>query len=101
MTSKTIFVSSQRKKNKQSHDPKKLYRAYTEEALQRAVKLVMCGSSLGRASKECGVPKTTISDRVNGKTEADCKPGRRVDIDPAIEESVPYAQSSCLSIQTI
>ncbi|KAL8593855.1 hypothetical protein ACOMHN_018067 [Nucella lapillus] len=61
---------------------------YTEENLRKAVEAAKSGMSLGAASKNFGVRKTTIADRVSGKRGMTAKRGRKPDIPEDIEREV-------------
>ncbi|KAL8593094.1 hypothetical protein ACOMHN_018020 [Nucella lapillus] len=50
------------------------------EDLRKAVEAAKSGMSLGAASKNFGVPKTTIADSVSGKRGMTAKRGRKQDI---------------------
>lgn len=54
----------------------KKYRSYTTQSLTHAVSLVQSKSmSLNQASVSFGIPKSTLSTKVNQKTEVGCKSG--------------------------
>ena len=44
--------------------------------------------SFGQAATKFGIPKTTLVDRVSGKTTMEGKRGRKQDIPPEIENSI-------------
>lgn len=40
-------------------------KAYSEDDLKRAVKLVEDGETIAQASQECGIPRMTLTDKIN------------------------------------
>jgi hypothetical protein len=61
---------------------------YKAEDLQRAMTAVKGGLSLRKAEVEFGIPRSTISDRVMGKYEDGCTPGRPPVIPPKVEDDL-------------
>ena len=43
------------------------YRNWSEDDMEKAVKLVRSGYSKSEASHQCSVPRSTLRDRLNGK----------------------------------
>ena len=55
--------------------PKRNYRSWTDETMQNAILAVKGGGmSIWKAAREFGVPKQTISDKINNKWKSN-KPG--------------------------
>ena len=53
---------------------KNIYKKYDDSVLKQAVEAVKGGAlSLRQASKQFQVPKSTLSDRLNGKIDMDAK----------------------------
>lgn len=68
---------------------KHIYSKYDERCLKQAVQSVKAGViSLRQASKQYGIPKSTISDRLTGKIQTDAKPGCPPAVPRDIEKKV-------------
>ena len=57
-----------------SYRPSK-YKDWTEEQMRAAYEAVKDGMSIRRAAEEYGVPKSTLGDRVSGRSQMGCKGG--------------------------
>ena len=58
--------------------------------MTNALSAVKGGMSLGKAAKEFGVPKQTISDRIRGRWTKQLKPGRPTELSVDEEEALIY-----------
>ena len=58
-----------------SHGFRGSYRAWDEVSMENAVKEVEMGESIRRAAEMYGIPRSTLHNRVTGKTGFDAKPG--------------------------
>ena len=70
------------------HYQKKIYQQYPERNLCDAVDAVKNGLSVRQASKRYNVPRSTLSDRVLGKVEANAKPGRKTTLPEKMEKAI-------------
>ena len=69
--------------------PKKYQQSYTQDDLERAVRLVKEeGVSVRKAANHYKIPRSTLSDRISGRIEMGDKPGRKQALPIKIEEQI-------------
>ena len=51
------------------HSPVKRRKQWTNVQMEKAMEAVMSGVGISRAAMECGVPQTTLKDRISGRVE--------------------------------
>ena len=69
--------------------PKKYQQSYTQDDLERAVRLVKEeGVSVRKAANHYKIPRSTLNDRVSGRIEMGAKPGRKQALPIKIEEQI-------------
>ena len=62
------------------------YRSWTQQQMERAVTAVLNeGSSIRRAALECGVPKSSLGDRISGRVLVDATCGPSTYLSPREE----------------
>ena len=50
---------------------------YSKDALEKALSAVDKGTKVNDAAKQFNIPKSTLHDKVKGKTPRDCRMGRK------------------------
>lgn len=62
---------------------------YTAHELELAVKMINEeGLSIRKAAKHYSIPRSTLTDRMNGKIAMDAKPGRKPAVPAKIEDLI-------------
>ena len=79
---KRTYRHRRRNREKSAHEPMKTTnrpakrKQWTEEQMAKAMELAQSGViSRNRAAEECGIPKSTLKDRLSGRVEHGCCPG--------------------------
>ncbi|XP_072163552.1 uncharacterized protein [Diadema setosum] len=63
-------------------------RNYSKERFERALELVREGVSCRKAALRCGVPKTTLLDRLRGRSKSSENPGRGTILPQEVEKAL-------------
>ena len=75
------------------------YRIWTQQQMDRAVyEVVNEGSSIRRAALQCGVPKSSLGDRISGRVVVDATSGPSTYLSPRDEEELVTFLTRCASI---
>ena len=86
---KRTYRRRRRRRDKAAPEPMKAInrpakrKQWTEEQITKAMELAQSGvMSRNRAAEACGVPKSTLKDRLSGRVEHGCRPGSKPYLQP-------------------
>ena len=71
---------------------------WTEESMTAALKAIEDGSSVSRASRDFGVPRSTLHDRVSGRVVHGVKPGPKPYLDNTEEKELGSYLKHCAKV---
>ncbi|XP_048003418.1 uncharacterized protein LOC125239779 [Leguminivora glycinivorella] len=64
------------------------WKRYSQEDLDKAIEDVKKGSPIARAARKYGIPRITLSNKVNGKTARNCRMGPKTFVPEDIEKGL-------------
>ena len=80
------------------HSPVKRRKQWTNIQMEKAMKAVKSGVSINRAAMECGVPCTTLKDRISGRVEHGVNSGPVAYLNKEEERELAVFLKICASI---
>ena len=80
------------------HSPVKRRKQWTNIQMEKAMEAVKSGVGINRAAMECGVPRTTLKDRISGRVEHGVNPGPVAYLNKEEERELGVFLKKCASI---
>ena len=80
------------------HSPVKRRKQWTNIQMEKAMEAVKTGTGINRATMECGVPRTTLKDRMSGHVEHGINPGPLPYLNKEEEKELAVFLKKCASI---
>jgi hypothetical protein len=75
------------------------YKSWTQQQMDRAITAVVSeGSSIRRAALQCGVPRSSLSDRITGRVPVDATSGPAKYLSTEDEKELVIFLTRCASI---